>query len=281
MSIRCPKCGNLNRDGANFCFVCRHDLRGMVPSQRIPTPLPPALPAQPLVPTPPLAPIQPPIPYIPAPISPPSPGLLSRGALLRGVVTAVHQERLIRAPFDPARAVFYLAVLLTILPPLLAALAVALIVGAAVAIALAILGIGVSSLCLVCFSPLLAIFLPAFTSLFGHIGRPQPSTPCYTFTVEDAVSGQAHAVEMLGHRRGADLQRGYEVEVWGRRDRRTHTIRSGQVVVHTINGAPAAPGTRLTADKPFSWLVAVIALLVAAFVNIMVIGAIALQLSQT
>jgi len=275
VSIRCPKCGNVNRDGANFCFVCRHDLRGLVPSQVIQTPLPvpgsPASPAQPLVPAP-VMPIPPPIPYTPAPVAPPSPSLLSRGALLRGTVTAVHPERPIRPPFDPARALFYLAVLLTILPPLIASLAVVLVVGITTAIVFAILGIGISSVCLMCLSPLIAIFLPAFFSMISSLAQRQSNVPLYAFTVEDAVSGQVHAVEMLGQRYGADLKLGYEVEVWGRRNRRTHTIRSWKVVVHTINGAPAASGTQLIADRPFSWIVAGIALAIAIFVNALVIG---------
>ena len=250
MLIRCPRCGADNRDAAKFCSVCG----GQMPS---PQPLPSSLqrlpqrPPQSPVPTPLYQPpIQPgPSPPPPAPAMPKA-GVLQTGPVVDGRVTVVDPERQEKPPFDPARALVMLSIVLFVL----AALAVGAAASLAVWIAFLILGIGgLGCLFPMLMGPIYFIIGPIINKIRG-----EPTVLVLNFQVLDHQTGAPVDVVLYRKPGGGNVRIGDMVRVRGTVQRDSNVVRAHEVRVYESGGHPT--NYKIQALKPWPIWIGVLVL---------------------
>ena len=287
--FRCSNCGTDNKPTAKYCKVCGKPLPiaqspavqpSSLPMTRQPTALPqqqPQLPvpasqhysvpsrtpARSMRPSPPRMPTAP-------PLSTRLQTVINPTTNLYGIVMDDPQERRDFPPRDWSKALFIIAILILVLPPI----AIALATIGAIICALVLLGMGAVFSC---------IFIPLslLIGLSGMLRGPQRAeVPINEFRVQDQ-SGSVVNVEMIGKRRGGRISRGDEIEARGEwlDDRRT-ALRAWRVQIHrvaSLGGAQTAGGV-VTADRPWPKAWGVIALGLSLVVAVILYGVPILQL---
>jgi hypothetical protein len=243
----CPACGAENRDSANYCRICRTKLPSAAPQPAISPPqkvvgqapaVPPAIPAQSIQPTAlspsPAGPQPSPAPPVQAKPPRQAPQAFSglkfgRHPVVDGRVSAVDPLRDAKLPFDPARFLVALAVILAGMGVCAATAVVAL----AIFIALAILGAG--SLCLL---PLILPLLAGLVSWLIYGVRGSRIAPMIDCIVNDELTGQPINVVLYLKEGFGGLRLGERVQVFGHKQRSTRIVRAYQVLVYESNGQP-------------------------------------------
>ncbi len=287
--IRCPNCGTDNKPSAKFCKVCGKPLPTLqpptsppssLPVTRQPTALPqrqPQLPPQvsrqyPVPRQPTAQSIQTAPPRMPTaqPLSTRLQTAINPTTNLYGVVMDDPQERRDFPPRDWSKALFIIAILILVLPPV----AMALSVAGLLVCALTLLGMGAIFSCIL-------IPLSFFIGLAGIFRGPQRAeVPIYEFRVQDQ-SGSVANVEIIGKRRGGRIARGDEIEAWGAWSDSGHTaLRAWRVQIHRVAslGGAQAGGGIVSADRPRPKAWGVTALGVSLVVAVILYGVPLLQM---
>lgn len=245
MTIRCTDCGADNRDAAKFCSVCGGQLSS--PQQSPPGSKPPPSrrkPPKPSQQSPPAQsqsnlPVPSPKRQLPTQpgSSPPAQsqaaskaGFFKSAPEVDGKVTDVSPERQEKPPFDPARAIVMLSVLIF----MLAGFAIGAAFSLALWIALLIVGIG-SLGCLfpVLIAPIYFIIGPIIRWIRG-----EQSILVLNFQVLDNLSGQPVDVVLYRKPGGGNVRQGDVVKVYGDVQRGSNIVHAHKVQVYESRGRP-------------------------------------------
>lgn len=241
MPIRCSNCGADNRDAAKFCNVCGGQL-----SSPGPKPPPPrrtqSKQSQQSPPAQSRSNLPVPRPKRQLPAQPASSslaqksqaasgaGIFKSGPEVDGKVTDVSPERQEKPPFDPARAM----VMLSVLVFLIAGFAIGAAFSLALWIALLIVGIG-SLGCLfpVLMAPIYFIIGPIIRWIRG-----EQSILVLNFQVLDHLGGRPIDVVLYRKPGGGNVRQGDKVKVHGDVQRGSNIIHAHRVQVYESRGRP-------------------------------------------
>jgi hypothetical protein len=192
---------------------------------------------------------------LPPPLAPsmPKPGVFQAGPVVDGKVTTVDPERQEKPPFDPARAMVMLSIVLLVL----AALAVGAAVSLAVWIAFLILGIGgLGCLFPMLLGPLYLVFGPIINWIRG-----ERTVLVLNFQVLDNRTGAPVDVVLYRKPGGGNVRWGDLVQVHGAVQRDSNVIRAHEVHVYESGGHPT--DYTIQAMKPWPTWVGLLVLGVA------------------